>query len=150
MGIRRAGFYTHDWVERLIFRARYVEGRHSATRIHPELQDLAVGDQIYLGGGVYAPVSEVKPFELLVAHETFVLRRLPGNRTRLIVRYRGIGFLQPAVHAVAPDAGRLPRLISFAVEHLPGADALARGFDFFVSDPMHHYMETGVLKGIKE
>jgi hypothetical protein len=56
MGIRRAGFYTHDWVERLIFRARYVEGRHSATRIHPELQDLAVGDQIYLGGGVYAPV----------------------------------------------------------------------------------------------
>jgi hypothetical protein len=66
---------------------------------------------------------------------------------RLIVRYRGMGFLQPAMHAVAPDAGRLPRLISFAVEHLPGADALARGFDFLVSDPPHHYMETGVLKG---
>jgi hypothetical protein len=92
----------------------------------------------------------VKPLELLVAHETFVLRRLPGNRTRLIVRYRGMGFLQPAMHAVAPDAGRLPLMISFAVEHLPGADALPRGFDFFVSDPLHHYMETGVLKGIKE
>jgi hypothetical protein len=61
-----------------------------------------------------------------------------------------MGFLQPAMHAVAPDAGRLPRLISFAVEHLPGADALARGFDFLVSDPPHHYIETGVLKGIKE
>jgi hypothetical protein len=35
MGIGRAGFYTHDWVERLMFHARYVDGRHSATRIHP-------------------------------------------------------------------------------------------------------------------
>jgi hypothetical protein len=52
-----------------------------------------------MGGGVYAPVRQVKPFELLVGHETFVLRRLPGNRTRLIVRYRGMGFLQPAMHA---------------------------------------------------
>jgi hypothetical protein len=38
MGIGRAGFDTHDWVERLMFRARYVEGRHSATRIHPQLR----------------------------------------------------------------------------------------------------------------
>jgi hypothetical protein len=37
-----------------------------------------------------------------------------------------MGFLQPAMRAVAPGAGRLPRMISFAVEHLPGADALAR------------------------
>jgi len=42
MGIERAGFYSHDWVERLLgrllsFDTRYVEGKHSATRIHPEL-----------------------------------------------------------------------------------------------------------------
>jgi hypothetical protein len=24
------------------------------------------------------------------------------------------------------------------------------GFDFFISDPLHHYTETAVLKGIKE
>jgi hypothetical protein len=46
MGIERAGFYTHDWFERLLFHARYVEGRHSATRIHPEPQELEVGDLI--------------------------------------------------------------------------------------------------------
>ena len=150
MGIRRAGFYTHDWLERLLFRARYVEGRHSATRIHPELQDLKVGDLIYMGGGAYAPVTEVEPFRHLVSFETFVLRPLPGNRTRLIARTRGMGYVQPAAHAIAPDAAPLPRLIGFAVRSLPGADLLARGFDFFLSDPLHHYMDTGLLRGVKQ
>jgi hypothetical protein len=35
MGIGRAGFYTHEWVERLLGIGHYVEG-YSATRIHPE------------------------------------------------------------------------------------------------------------------
>ena len=150
MGIGRAGFYTHDRVERLLFRAGYVEGRHSATRIHPELQGLKAGDRIYMGGGVYAPVVAVEPNRHLVSFETFVLRPLPGDRTRLIARYRGDGFVQPAMHAIAPDAAPLVRLIGFTVRHLPGADLLARGFDFFLSDPLHHYMESGVLKGIKK
>jgi hypothetical protein len=51
---------------------------------------------------------------------------------------------------VAPDAAPLPRLLAFVVRHLPGADVLARGFDFLVSDPLHHYMDTGVLKGLKK
>ncbi|MGY1617088.1 hypothetical protein ACI797_10120 [Geodermatophilus sp. SYSU D00691] len=150
MGIHRAGFYTHDRLERLLFRARYAEGRHSATRIHPELQDLAPGDRIYMGGGAYAPVTEVEPNRHLVAFETFVLRPLPGDRTRLIVRYRGNGFVQPALHAIAPDAAPPVRLIAFAVRHLPGADLLARVFDFLISDPLHHYMETGMLKGVRK
>jgi hypothetical protein len=133
----------------MLFRARYVEGRHSATKIHPELQRLAVGDQINLGGGVHAPVTEVEPNRHLVTFETFVLRPLPGGRTRLIARYRGDGFLQPALHAIAPDAPRPVRLIASAVRHVPGADLLARGFDFFLSDPLHHYMELGMLRGIK-
>lgn len=61
MGIHRAGFYTHDRLERAMFHARYVEGKHSATRIHPELQDLKVGDQVPYGGGVYATVTELEP-----------------------------------------------------------------------------------------
>jgi hypothetical protein len=136
-------------VERLMFRARYVEGRHSATRIHPELPPLAVGDTVPMGGGVFAPVSEVEPFRHLVAQETFVLRPLAGGKTRLITRYRGMGFVSPAVHAVRPDAGPVPRLIRFAVPRIPGADMALRAVDFFAGDPLHHYMETGMLTGIK-
>jgi hypothetical protein len=149
MGIGRAGFYSHDWVERLIARARYVEGKHSATRIHPEIPPLQPGGTVPMGAGAFAPVSEVEPYRHLVAQETYVLRALAGNKTRLIMRYRGAGFVWPAARAIRPDAGRLPRLLRFAVLHLPGADLALRGFDFFVSDPLHHYMETGMLTGIK-
>jgi hypothetical protein len=149
MGIGRAGFYTHDWVERLLFHARYVEGRYSATRIHPELPPLTVGDTVPMGGGVFAPVFEVEPYRHLVAQETFVLRPLPGRKTRLITRYRGMGFVSPAAHAIRSDAGPVPRLIRFAVVHVPGVNLALRALDFFAADPLHHYMETGMLTGIK-
>jgi hypothetical protein len=149
MGIGRAGFYTHDWVERLMFHARYVEGRHSATRIHPELPPLTVGDPVPMGAGASATVSEVQPYRHLVAQETFVLRPLPGGKTRLITRYRGMGFVSPAAHAIRPDSGPVPRLIRSAVVRVPGVDLAARALDFFVADPLHHYMETGMLTGIK-
>ncbi|WP_051510471.1 hypothetical protein [Intrasporangium oryzae] len=149
MGIGRGGFYSHDWLERLMFRARYIEGRHSATRIHPEVASLKVGDTVPMGAGAFAPVSEVKPHEYLVAQETFVLRPLPGGRTRLITRYRGMGFLSPAAHAIRPDAGPVPRLVRLAFLRVPGVDLAARALDFFVGDLLHHYMETGMLTGIK-
>lgn len=150
MGIYRAGFYTHDRVERMLFHARYVEGKHSATRIHPELQDLKVGDLVPYGGGVYASVAELEPNRHLVAGEAFVLRPLPGNRTRLIIRYRGMGYLGAAVGGVAGDAPPATKAIAFAVRHVPGAMLLARDVDVFVGDPLHHYMEIGVLRGIKQ
>jgi hypothetical protein len=149
MGIGRAGFYTHDWVERLLFHARYADGRHSATRIHPELPPLKAGGSVPMGAGVFAPVSELDPYRHLVAQETYVLRPLPGNRTRLIARYCGMGFASPAARAIRPDAGPVPRLIRFAVLRVPGAGLALRALDFFVADPLHHYMETGMLTGIK-
>lgn len=149
MGIYRAGFYTHDLVERAMFHARYVEGKHSATRIHPELQDLKVGDLVPYGGGVYATVAEIEPHRHLVAGEAFVLRPLPGNRTRLIVRCRGMGYISAAAQGAAADAPALTKAIAFALHRVPGAMLLARGMDFFIGDPLHHYMEVGMLRGIK-
>lgn len=150
MGIYRAGFYTHDRVERLMFHARYVEGKHSARRIHPELQDLQVGDLVPYGGGVYARVSQLEPNRHLVAGEAFVLRPLPGNRTRFLIRYRGTGYLSEAFEGTAADAPAVTKAISYAARHIPGAMLLARGIDFFIGDPLHHYMEVGVLRGTKE
>jgi len=74
------------------------------------------------GGGAYTPVTEAEPFRHLVTFETFVLRPLPGDRTRLIARTRGTGYLQQALHAVAPDTGPSPRLIASVVRNRPGAD----------------------------
>jgi hypothetical protein len=127
MGIERAWFYSHDWVERLLGRARYVEGKHSATRIHPELQDLKVGDIVPYGAGVLARVDEIEPFRQLAAAETWVLRPLPGDRTRLIVRYQGMGFIAAAAGAVAPDAVLRVRLLHLAIARIPGAGLLTRG-----------------------
>lgn len=149
MGIERAGFYTHDRVERLLFRARYVEGNHSATRIHPELQQLAVGDRIPYGGGVFATVTALEPNRHLVAGEAFVLRPLDGDRTRFIIRYRGTGYLSAAVQGVAPDAPLVTRAMAFALSRIPGALLLARAVDVLVGDPLHHYMEVGMLRGTK-
>jgi hypothetical protein len=151
MGIQRAGFYTHDRLERLLtFGGRYVEGTHSATRIHPELQDLKIGDLVPYGAGVLARVEEIEPCQHLVAGEAFVLRPLPGNRTRLIVRYQAMGFLSAAAGGVAPDAPLPSRLLHLALVRLPGAELTARAVDFFIGDPPHHYMEAGMLRGIKQ
>jgi hypothetical protein len=149
MGIGRAGFYSHDWVERL-FGARYVEGKHSATRIHPELQHLKVGDVVPYGAGLFVPVDEIEPCRHLLHAEAWVLRPLPGDRTRLLVRYRGTGFIAAAAGAIAPEAPLPSQILHVAIRYVPGAELLARGLDFFLSDPLHHYMESGMMKGIKQ
>jgi hypothetical protein len=41
------------------------------------------------------------------------------------------------------------RLIQFSVLRVPGIDLALRAVDFFAADPLHHYMETGMLTGIK-
>ena len=45
MGSGRGGAYTYDWIENLLGL-----DMHSADRILPELQDLALGDELPLGG----------------------------------------------------------------------------------------------------
>jgi hypothetical protein len=151
MGIERAGFYSHDRLERLLtFGGRYVEGKHSATRIHPELQDLKVGDPVPYGARVLARVDEMEPCKHLVAGETFVLRPLPGNRTRLIVRSQGMGYISAAAAGVAPDAPPAARMLHFAMIRIPGLELIARTIDFFIGDPLHHYLDSEMLRGIKQ
>jgi hypothetical protein len=133
MGQGRAGFYSHDRLERLVG----AEIRN-ADRIHPEWQQLAVGDlmRTYRPMPRFEPlgwlVSVVDPERVLVLHEparnglinsswALVLEEAGRGRTRLLSRWRfrrrGLG------------------------------DAL---FKRFVFDPPHFVMETGVLRGIKQ
>lgn len=133
MGSGRAGFYTHEWVERLLF-ITYADG-HSSTRIHPEWQELHVGDRVPYSRFNTVPVTMVERPRCLVAGEWFVLEPLDGGtRTRLIVRTRG-GWLEPL-------ARRVPVLWPLL---WPAAALIDRG----PGELLHHYMERGMLQGIK-
>jgi hypothetical protein len=134
MGSGRAGFYTHEWIERLLL-ITYGDG-HSSTRIHPEWQDLKVGDRVPYSSLSAIPVQIVDRPRCLVAGEWLVLQPIDvGTRTRLIARTRG-GWLEPFAH-------RVPVLWTVL---LPLAAVIDRG----PLELLHHYMEAGMLKGIKE
>jgi hypothetical protein len=101
MGWDRGGFYSWDLLDNA--------GRPSAEEIHPEWQDLAVGDRLkclglpsyqvatlapnrFLGlywladlrGRLLDP-NEPRPSAYMEGLWGFVLRELPGDRTRLLV-----------------------------------------------------------------
>jgi hypothetical protein len=133
MGSGRAGFYTHEWVERLLF-ITYADG-HSSTRIHPEWQDLQVGDRVPYSRFNTVEVTMVDPPRCLIAGEWLVLEPLAGgSKTRLIARTRG-GWLEPLARRV-PVIGPLLGPILAVIERGPG-------------ELLHHYMESGMLLGIK-
>ena len=94
IGYQRGGLYSYDWLDRLF---GYLD-RPSATRILPEFQHLAVGDQIPLGRGPGWPVAVVEPDRALVLDMRnmggldwvwqFGLYTIDERRTRLVSRSR--------------------------------------------------------------
>lgn len=133
MGSGRAGFYTHEWLERLLF-ITYADG-HSATRIHPEWQALEVGDRVPYSRFNSCEVTLVDRPRVLVAGEWLVLEPLEGGtKTRLIARTRG-GWFEPFARMI-PFAGPLIAPIAGIIDRWP-------------LELLHHYMEAGMLKGIK-
>lgn len=133
MGSGRAGFYTHEWVERLLF-ITYADG-HSATRIHPEWQELHVGDRVPYSRLNMVEVRMIDRPRCLIAGEWLVLEPLAdGSKTRLIARTRG-GWLEPLARKI-PVIWPLLWPIAALIERGPG-------------ELLHHYMESGMLVGIK-
>ena len=133
MGSGRAGFYTHEWVERLLL-ITYADG-HSSTRIHPEWQTLAIGDRVPYSRVNSVPVVLLDPPKAFWAGEHLVLEPLDGGaRTRLIARTRG-GWLEPFARRV-PLFWPLLWPIAALIDRGPG-------------ELLHHYMEAGMLQGIK-
>lgn len=133
MGSGRAGFYTHEWVERLLF-ITYADG-HSSTRIHPEWQALRLGDRVPYSRFNTVEVTMIDRPRCLIAGEWLVLEPVAGgSQTRLIVRTRG-GWLEPLARKV-PLVWPLLWPIAALIERGPG-------------ELVHHYMESGMLLGIK-
>jgi hypothetical protein len=94
VGYQRGGLYSYDWLDRLF---GYLD-RPSATRVLPEFQHLAVGDEIPLGRGPSWPVAVVEPRRALVLDMRnmggfdwvwqFGLYTVDEQRTRLVSRSR--------------------------------------------------------------
>lgn len=140
IGDRRAGFYSYDWVERFVFpgTVHYVEGTHSATRIHSELQDVHLGDRINTGSvGSFVlgnPVTVLEPNRALVIGSwAFVLEPIDGGRTRFFNRERDMGWLRLA----APRSSGLLRAAGAII-------------DYVVAEPLHAAMVRGMMLGIKQ
>jgi hypothetical protein len=133
MGSGRAGFYTHEWVERLLF-ITYADG-HASTRIHPEWQELHVGDRVPYSRFNRVEVTMIRRPHVLIAGEWLVLEPLDGGlKTRLIARTRG-GWFEPFARMV-PVVGPLLGPIAGLIDRWP-------------LELLHHYMEAGMLIGIK-
>lgn len=67
IGYKRAGWYTYDFLHRLVGIAGCVDDeRHSARRIIPELQDLGVGDVIEIAPGMGYTVRGLEPEQTLI------------------------------------------------------------------------------------
>jgi hypothetical protein len=140
IGDRRAGFYSYDWVERFVVggTVHYIERTQSATRVHPELQDVQLGDRINTGSvgrlAIGNPVTVLEPdHALVIGTWAFVLEPPPGQRTRLLVRERDAGWLR----LLAPRRFGLAR-------------AAASLVDYVVAEPLHFAMVHKMMLGLKQ
>jgi hypothetical protein len=140
IGDHRAGWYSYDWVERFVFlgMVHYIEGTHSATRITQNSSSCTSGDRINTGTvgkvAVGNPVTVLEPGRALVIGTwAFILRPLPGDRARLLVRNRDWGYLR----AAAPRQFALLRISLSAI-------------DYLVGDPLHFAMERKMMLGLKQ
>jgi hypothetical protein len=127
MGQDRAGFYTHNWVERLL-----LSGIPDTAEVRPEWQHLEVGDLMRtnrdIGGKPMGwPVVAVDPGRSLVVRSenmpsgtySFVIEQLDDDASRLIVR----------------DRAHWKRW------EWP--------FVTLVYEPLHAYMESGLISGVR-
>ena len=94
MGVGKGGFYGYAWLENL-GPVGILDDIRNADRIHPEWQELAVGDHVVpLPGSTSWSVVQLVPDRLLVIADdnawtwTLQLRPVNAEHTRLVTRMR--------------------------------------------------------------
>jgi len=136
IGYKRAGWYSHDFLHRLVGIAGCVDDeRCSAKRIIAELQDLKVGDVVEIAPGMGYAVADLEPEQALILHSildtgkwesvssnaplpekylssswVWFLEEIDEKTTRLIVRVRSDynpGLLSTLSAGIPNELGRL-------------------------------------------
>ena len=130
MGSGRGGAYTYDWIENF-----FGLNMHSADEIVPELQDLAVGDELPLGKGQRMRV------EVLEAEHALVVRSIDGAWVWSFGLYP---------QAPSTPGKCLTRLISRNRIRLPEAGPATSALWLFIMEPGSLVMERRMLHGIKD
>jgi len=131
LGQDRGGFYSYDWLERLMG-----DRIRNADRIHPEWQKLATGDLVratqrdYLGGRLGDlgwRVVDVVPGRALILENwgAFVVEPVDSATSRFIVRTR--------------ESGR-PTF----------AGVVFGPLNVFMFEPAHFIMQRGMLRGVRD
>lgn len=129
IGEDRGGFYSYDWLERLIG-----ANIHNAQTVHPEWQDLGVGDTVWLA------------------------RRYGQNGSQVVAA------VEPNSHLVLMSAADFDRVkrgekafgswAFYLRPHRGGTRLLARGTGGTAGtvsfDVPHFVMERGMLRGIRD
>jgi hypothetical protein len=131
MGQGRGGFYSHDRLERLIG-----ADIRNANEIHPEWQDLAVGDLMR----TYRPVPRFEPLGWIVA-------ALEPERVLVVREPERGGVINSSWAFVLEDDASRTRLLSRWRFRRRGVTHAA--FKWLVFDPAHFVMETRFLRGLK-
>jgi hypothetical protein len=136
MGQDRAGFYSHDWLERL-FGAEI----RNAGEIHPEWQHLEIGDTIWpyperklAALAARSPDAGGWTVVVLDPERALVVRSKPGRWTWALV--------------LKPTPGGGTRLLARTRFASPKG-IVARALDALAGQPAHPVMELGVLRGVK-
>ncbi len=98
VGYQRAGWYNLDFINRLSGKDYFYENNKSADRVIPELQNLKVGDKIYLNPQLCLDVNTLTDNKdmLLTVNEgdkyqvswIFSLKEVEPDKTRFYVRWR--------------------------------------------------------------
>ncbi len=110
IGQGRGGWYSYEWIEHVLG-----AGIHNVDRIHPEWQNLKVGDTVRMyREGAGPPPYEVAALEperaLILGHRlldkapawgeswAFVLQQIDERSTRLIIRERFLSSTRKTEH----------------------------------------------------
>jgi hypothetical protein len=130
MGPRRGGAYTYDWIENL-----FGLDMHSTDEIIPELQQLAVGDELPLGEKLRMRI------EILEPEHAMVMRSDDGAWVWAFGLY--------PEGPSAPDRS-LTRLVSRNRIQDPRTGLVTSALSLYLMEPGSLVMERKMLQGIKE